>query len=148
MILVEHILDTARKRLAILSLKSLAADAAGILMNPNTPLALVCDGEGITVGVISRTDVLKVLASTRGDALATCADAMMTRSVFSCRLHQPLQQVWETMSTRSLRCVPILDDDGRPQGVIHARDVASALLEEVESEELLLRDYVLGIGYQ
>jgi CBS domain-containing protein len=52
------------------------------------------------------------------------------------------------MNARSLRCVPILDDSGRPHGVVHARDLVCALLEEVKEEEALLRDYVLGVGYQ
>ena len=148
MMLVEHILDTGRKRLAILGRNSLAEDAAKILTNPSMPLVLVCDTDGIAVGLITRTDALRVLANARGDALATRADAMMNRCVFSCRADQPLQKVWEGMSARSLRCAPVLDSDGRPLGVLHARDVASALLEEVTNEELQLRDYVLGIGYQ
>jgi hypothetical protein len=34
------------------------------------------------------------------------------------------------------------------KGVVHARDVGSALLDEVTQKEVLLRDYVLGVGYQ
>ncbi len=98
--------------------------------------------------MISRTDVVKVLVGATGNALNTSAEAMMTRCVLSCHTSQPLQDVWKTMNDRSLRCAPILDRDGRPQGVLHARDLASALLEDVTYEELLLRDYVLGIGYQ
>jgi CBS domain-containing protein len=52
------------------------------------------------------------------------------------------------MNARSVRSIPVLDDSGRPQGIVHARDLARTLLEEVDEEELLLRDYVLGIGYQ
>ncbi len=148
MMLVEHILDSARKRLATLSPESRVCDAAEILMNSETPLAVVCDADGIAVGVISRTDVVKVLVGARVDALSTNAGAMMTRCVLSCQTHQPLQEVWNLMSARSLRCAPVLDADGRPRGVIHARDLASALLEDVTYEETLLRDYVLGIGYQ
>jgi CBS domain-containing protein len=148
MMLIEHILEPARKRLAILRRESRLADAAAILMNGDTPLAVVCDGDGVAVGVISRTDIVKVLVGAKSDAFSTCADAMMTTSVLSFRLDQPLQDVWQSMSARSLRCAPILDHDGRPQGVVHARDLATALLEDVTYEELLLRDYVLGIGYQ
>jgi hypothetical protein len=32
--------------------------------------------------------------------------------------------------------------------VLHARDVAMALIDEVNGEEVLLRDYVMGVGYQ
>jgi CBS domain-containing protein len=148
MMLVEHMLNTARERLATLSRESVICDAAAILMNSDTPLAVVCDGEGIAVGVISRTDVLKALVGPRGNALSTSAEAMMTGCVFSCRAHQPLQDVWKIMGDRALRCAPVLDSTGRPIGVLHARDVASALIEEVTYEELLLRDYVLGVGYQ
>jgi CBS domain-containing protein len=72
----------------------------------------------------------------------------MTKPVVSCRVEQPLQEVWTIMTARSLRCAPILDHEGRPQGVVHARDVALALLDEETHEEELLRDYVMGIGYQ
>ncbi len=72
----------------------------------------------------------------------------MTRLVFSCDANQTLQFVWTSMSAHSLRCAPVLDTDSKPQGVVHAREIVLALLDEVTHEELLLRDYVLGIGYQ
>jgi CBS domain-containing protein len=148
MILVQHILAAALGRLAVLSRGSLVCDAAAMLTKSNTPLVVVCDVEGVAVGVISRTDVVKVFTRASVDAFDTRADAMMTTPFLSCRGHQPLQQVWDLINTRSLRCLPVLDDGGRPQGVLHARDIASALIEDVTNEEGVLRDYVLGIGYQ
>jgi CBS domain-containing protein len=148
MILVQHILEDARRRLAVLSQAASVSDAAGILVNPNTPLAVVCDREGVAVGVVSRTDIIKVLASTKVDASKMNTGAIMTNRVLSCHADHTLQRVWETMNARSLRCVPILDDSGRPEGIVHARDLARALLDEVTQEEVLLRDYVLGVGYQ
>ena len=72
----------------------------------------------------------------------------MTKPLLSCHVDEDLQQVWAVMNTRILQAAPILDDDGRAQGVLHARDVAIALLDEVNYEELLLRNYVMGVGYQ
>jgi CBS domain-containing protein len=146
--LVKHILDAARGRLAVLSEKALVPDAAQILANPKTQLVVVCDQEGIAVGVISRTDIIKLLARAGTAACETNAGVIMTKPIVSCRVEQPLQEVWTIMTARSLRCAPILDDEGRPQGVVHARDVALALLDEETHEEELLRDYVMGIGYQ
>jgi CBS domain-containing protein len=148
MALVLHILEAARRRLAVLSREASLFDAAEILANPNTPLAVVCDSEGIAAGVITRSDLVKVLATARVDASGLTADAIMAIPMLSCRLDDPLQQVWAIMNSRNLRSVPILDNDGRPQGVVYARDVASALLDEVTHEEVLLRDYVMGVGYQ
>jgi CBS domain-containing protein len=147
MILVKHILDSARKRLAVLSREASLFDAARILANRDTPLVVVCDSDGIAVGVISSSHVIKVLATAGVDALGFNAGAIMAKPVLSC-LDEALQQVWAVMNSRTLPCAPILDDDGRAQGVVHARDVAIALLDEVNYEEVLLRDYVMGVGYQ
>ena len=148
MALVKHILDAARGRLAVLSEKALVPDAAQILANANTPLVVVCDKEGIAVGVVSRTDIIKLLASAGTAACDMKAGAIMTKRIVSCHVDQPLQQVWTVLSTRSLRCAPILDEVGRPQGIVHGHDLVRALLDEETHEEELLRDYVMGIGYQ
>jgi CBS domain-containing protein len=148
MILVQHILEDARKRLAVLSREAPVSEAAEILANQNMPLVVVCDSEGTAVGVVSRGDIVRVLACAKADAHKMTTGATMTTSVLSCHVDQTLRQVWETMNARSLRSVPIFDDSGRPQGVVHARDLARALLDEVNEEEISLRDYVLGIGYQ
>lgn len=148
MVLVKHILESAQRRLALLTGEASLCDAAEILANPTTPLAVVCDSEGGAAGVISRGDVVKVVATAGVGAWRLNAGAMMTKPVLSCHIDHPLQQVWETMTSRSLRAIPVLDDAGRPLGVVHARDVATALLDELGRDETLLRDYFLGIGYQ
>ena len=148
MILVKHILEAARKRLAVLSREASLFDAARILTNRDTPLVVVCDGDGIAVGVISSSHVVNLLATAGADALGFNAGAIMTKPLLSCHVDEALEQVWAVMNSRTLPCAPLLDDDGRAQGVVHARDVAIALLDEVNYEELLLRNYVMGVGYQ
>jgi CBS domain-containing protein len=147
-ILVKHILDAAQKRLAALTREASIFDAAQILANRDTPLVVVCDNDGIAVGVISSSHVIKLLATAGADALGFNAGAIMTKPVLSCHVDETLQQVWAVMNSLTLPCAPILDNDGRAQGVLHARDVAIALLDEVNYEEVLLRDYVMGVGYQ
>jgi CBS domain-containing protein len=148
MILVKHILETAQKRLAVLSLEASLFDAARILKNRDTPLVVVCDSNGVAVGVIASGHILNALATAGADALSLNAGAIMTKPLLSCRPDEYLQQVWGAMTARTLPCAPILDDDGRVQGVLHARDVALALIDEVNYDEVLLRDYVMGVGYQ
>lgn len=146
--LIQNILEAARKRLALLDREDSICKAAALLSNPDTPLVVVCDGSGPAVGVISRSDIVKLLAQAGADAPGASAGAVMTTVVLSCHVDQPLKDVWTTLSARSYRCVPILDNAGRPLGVVHARDLAVAMLDEVTYEEALLRDYVLGVGYQ
>lgn len=148
MILVKHILEAAQKRLAVLNREASLFDAARVLANRDTPLVVVCDSEGIAVGVVSSSHIINVLATTGADALGLNVGAIMTKPMLTCHAEEALQQVWAVMNSRTLPCAPILDDDRRAQGVLHARDVAIALLEEVNYEEVLLRDYVMGVGYQ
>ena len=150
MILVKHLLEPARKRLAVLSLEASICDVAQILANQDThtPLVVVCDSDGIAVGVIAPIHIVHILASAGVDALSFNAGAIMTKPALTCHIDEALEQVWAVMNSRTLPCAPILDDDGRPQGVLFARDVAIALIDEVNYDEKLLRDYVMGVGYQ
>ena len=51
------------------------------------------------------------------------------------------------MKEHKLKNIPIVDQDYRPIGVLHVRDILQVLLEESQDEESMLRDYVMGIGY-
>ena len=148
MVLVKHILEAARKRMAVLSREASLFDAARILANRDTPLVIVCDSDGVAVGVISSNHVINVLATAGVEALYFNASAIMTKPVLSCRVDENLQQIWAVMNSRTLPCAPIVDDGGRAQGVLHARDVAIALIDEANYGDVLLRDYVMGVGYQ
>jgi CBS domain-containing protein len=71
----------------------------------------------------------------------------MTRTAILCHPGDPLHEVWSVMKERRLKSIPIVDQDVRPLGVLNARDAFEALLEEVEYEEILLREYVMWVGY-
>ena len=148
MVLVRHILEDARKRLAVLRSDASVAEAAGILTNPDTPLIIVCDSAGMAVGVMSKSNIVKALAGAHAAAVKMTVGEVMTTSVLSCHVEHTLQLVWDSMNLRTVRSVPVLNDAGRPEGIVHARDLARRLLNEIDEEEVLLRDYVLGIGYQ
>jgi CBS domain-containing protein len=148
MVLVHHVLEEARRRLAVLPLEASIVDAARILARADTPLVIVCDDDGCAVGVVSKTDLVSFFTRSTEHGLDERAGDIMSRSVLSCHVTQTLQFVWGQMSARRVRCVPVLDNMRKPLGVLSARDLAGALFDEVTNEEVLLRDYVLGIGYQ
>ena len=75
------------------------------------------------------------------------ASLAMTRDVVVCRPDDLLEDVWKRMKERKLKNIPVVDQDSRPLGVLHARDILQVLLEESRDEESMLRDYVMGVGY-
>jgi hypothetical protein len=52
------------------------------------------------------------------------------------------------MKESGLKRIPVLDRARRPIGIIYARDALQILLGEVQNEGELLRDYIMGVGYQ
>ena len=75
------------------------------------------------------------------------AAAAMTRDLTYCHPSDMLKDVLSIMKERGVVHIPIVDQDSRPAGVVNARDALQALLVEADDEGLLLRDYIMGIGY-
>jgi CBS domain-containing protein len=141
-------LPAARNRLVTIRDNALLIDAAKLLCDYNSDFVTVCSFEGLLAGVITKTDVVRQISQCQGAACVAAASAVMTRTVVFCRPGDALQEVWSIMKERRLKNVPIVDQDIRPLGVLNARAALEALLEEVEHEESLLRDYVMTVGYQ
>ena len=147
MIRVDRILPAGRKRLITIRDEAPLMDAAKLLREPDADLVVVCNADERMVGVISKTDVVRQISQWRESEFVAAASTVMTRTVVSFRPDDLLQDVWTMMKHRRLKNVPILDQDSRPIAVLNARDVLEALLEEIEHEEMLLRDYVMNIGH-
>jgi CBS domain-containing protein len=110
---VKNVLEAAQRRLATVSREASLVDAAQVLANPNTPLAVVCDSDGMAVGVIAPGHIVKALASAGAHACGFSAGTIMSKPVLTCHVDDTLQQVWAVMNSRTLQCAPILDSDGR-----------------------------------
>jgi len=148
MILVETIMPVARQRLVTIGDNAPLAEAAKFLDGRHINLVVVCDKRGAMVGVITRTDVVRQVSLCLGSGCTAPATTVMTKDVIYCRPNDSLEDVWSIMKERKLLHVPIVGEDLRPLGVINARDALLALLEGSEYESSLMRDYVMGIGYQ
>jgi CBS domain-containing protein len=144
--LVERLLTPARARLVTIADDAPMIEAAKLL-RAGTDLVVVCGSAGLLVGVITKTDVVGQISRCQGASCTTAASLVMTRDVLLCRTGDWLRDVWARMKERSLKNIPVVDQDSRPLGVLNARDALQVLLEEVQDEEALLRDYVMGVGY-
>ena len=144
---VHRLLADARERLVTVDVRASFLEAATPLQS-GTDLVVVCGPEGALAGVITKTDVLRQIASRQESCFASTASAVMTRRVVLCRPEDALQHVWERIKAGNFKNLPITNEDGRPIGVLSAREVLHKLLDEAEDEEALLRDYVMGVGYQ
>jgi CBS domain-containing protein len=146
MTLVERLLTVASARLVSIKDNVPLIEAARLL-RAGTDIIVVCDPDGVMAGVITKTDVVGQISHCLGASCRTPASIVMTRGVIACRPGDWLKDVWSIMKEHQLKNIPVTGPDARPLGVLNARDALQALLQEVEDEDVLLRDYVMGIGY-
>jgi cellobiose phosphorylase/CBS domain-containing protein len=146
-VFVKQLLPAARARLVTIAGDVSLLEAARLL-RAGTDLVVVCGPAGVVVGVITKTDVVARISECGGAACTTAAALAVSADVLLCAPEDLVQDVWSKMKARGLKNIPVASADGRPLGVLNARDVLGALLHGVKEEESLLREYVMGIGYR
>ena len=144
---VEKILPAARERLVTVGEDAGLVEAARRLSGPDATLIVVCDEHSAMRGVVSKTDVVNRTSHCGGASCTRPVASVMTREIVSFRPGDALREVWTGMKGRGLKHVPVADAEGRAVGILSARAVMEALVEETEQEEELLRDYVMCVGY-
>ena len=145
--IVDRLLAAARERLVMIASDAPLTAAAALLRDLDKDIVVVHDPEGRLAGIITKTDIVRQISRCQGAACMTAASAVMTQAVVFCRPSDLLREVWIVMKERHLKNIPILDQQSRPLGVLNARDALEALLEEIQYEEVLLREYVTCVGY-
>lgn len=144
---VEQMLLRAGERLAVLDASGSVRDAADLMAQPATDLVIVCR-DGAVVGVVTKTDIVVQISRNPGSDLSAPVDSIMRRDVATCRSSDPLSDVLRAMKERGFHRIPVVDDQHSPVGIVYARDALQCLLEEVEIDDELLRDFITGVGYR
>ena len=138
----------ARSRLLTVLANSPLVEVAALLSSAQVSVVVVCDDAGSPLGTITETDLIKRLGLGQADFFTTGAGEVMTRAFAPCAPEDLLSDVLAAMQERGLIHVLVVDSDNKLLGVVNARDGLRALLAAGNHEEELLRNYVMGIGYQ
>jgi CBS domain-containing protein len=89
------------------------------------------------VGIFTERDLVNRALPVRGWAKARI-DKFMTKAPEALRARDPVAYAVNKMSVGGFRHVPIVDDSGRPQGIVSARDVLDFVVELCPEEILNL----------
>jgi CBS domain-containing protein len=146
--LMSSVDGVARARLLTVGPDALLAEVAALLSGAQISVVVVCDAAGAAIGVITETILVRRLGLGQADFFMTRAGDVMTPEFTACAPDDLLSDVLAMMHTRGLIHVVLLGADKRPLGVLNARDGLRVLLAAGNHEEALLRNYVMGIGYQ
>ena len=97
---------------------------------------LVIDEHKKLSGVLSDRDLLRALSPYVGSAAETARDLatlnkrvhqIMTRHPFTLRPHSGIAEAANLLLKNRISCVPIVDDDFKPVGIVSWRDLLRAL---------------------
>ena len=147
-LLVSSLETMAGSRLFTVSADALIVEVASRLSSAQISLVVVCDAAGAAVGIITETILVRRLGLGQADFFTTHAGDVMTQDFTTCAPQELLSDVLATMHTRGLIHVVLMGADRKPTGILNTRDGLRALLAAGNYEETLLRNYVMGIGYQ
>ena len=104
--------------------------------------AVVVSQDGKRVdGIISERDVVRGLAAHGAELLAMRIDKLMIRDVLTCAPADSVKDVMQTMTSRRVRHLPVVEK-GKMVGVVSIGDVVKDRLQDVEMEARVLRDYI------
>jgi CBS domain-containing protein len=87
----------------------------------NLPLV---DDDGKLTGMITRTDLYRVVADAR--SLSGRASEIATRQITTLRADQPLREALRVLRRKRIKHAPVIDSAGKPVGMFSYLDVALA----------------------
>lgn len=144
--LVRHMQSVTSSRLTTADLHTGLRAAALLFARQGVGLVVICDSDGHATGVLSKSDLVRHLATSKSNEASVTA--LMSKPIVACAPDDDLQSVWQMMTQRSLQNIPVLDGGAKPIGILDIRDALKALMEQEVIQEHMLADYIAGIGYR
>jgi CBS domain-containing protein len=103
--------------------------------------AVLVMSDGRVEGILSERDIVRVLGERGARVLDEPVSAVMTRKVVSCRQSDTVASIMEMMTLGKFRHLPVVED-GKVVGLISIGDIVKRRVNEFESEQEALRDYI------
>ena len=96
-------------------------------------------------GIISERDIVKELAKNENmDYSILFVHQLMTKKVICCESDVLSDKLMELMTKNKVRHIPIVDKNNHPIGIVSIGDVVNRLIEKIEYENKMLKDFVSG----
>jgi CBS domain-containing protein len=120
--------------------KTTVEEAARLMKKHNVGAVMIVDAEDRLVGIFTERDALFRVTAERRDPHTTRVATVMTRSPKTIDPEKPFNNALFMMYEGGFRHVPVVED-GRPLGMISARDALGPEFQEF-GEEMLNREHI------
>jgi len=137
---VRSILNTKGHQIMSVEPDAKLAVAVKLLGEKKIGAALVMNQTRLE-GILSERDIVRVLGERGAAVLEEPVSNVMTRKVVSCKETDTVAEIMEMMTTGKFRHLPVLDN-GKVVGLISIGDIVKRRVQEYESEQEALKDYI------
>ena len=138
---IRSILDSKGHNVESIQPGAKLSDAVKLLGEKKIGAVLVLNVAGHIEGILSERDIVRVLSERGAAVLEEPVSAVMTRKVVSCRSSDTVAALMEMMTIGKFRHLPVVED-GKVVGLISIGDIVKRRVQEYESEQEALRDYI------
>lgn len=138
---VERILADKGRNVVTVGPELTLGQVAEILSSKRIGAAVVVDGAGAVLGIVTERDVVRAVGERGASALPTSVTDEMTARVVTCRSDAAIDDIMALMTSGKFRHVPVVEA-GRLEGIVSIGDVVKHRLAEIEAEHKAMRDYI------
>jgi CBS domain-containing protein len=121
----KHVI-TASENLTVL-------DAAKEMRNKNVGSIVVIDFEKKPIGMVSDRDIVVKVTAQGKDPTSTFLKDVMSKQTVVLRQDQGVFEATKLMSEKGIRRIPVVDSNGKLEGIVCLDDLIMLFAEEVEN---------------
>jgi CBS domain-containing protein len=107
------------------------ADALALMRNHRIGCVLVTDEQGLLKGIVTERDLLQKVALETPDLDACPVKYLMSAAPESSKPDHPLGYAIQRMIVSDIRYLPLVDDSGRPNGIVSSRDIIAYIAKNL-----------------
>jgi len=118
-------------------------DAAVMMNDKRIGALLVVEGDTLQ-GIFTERDILRRVVAEKKDPAATAVGQVMTRELICCPPDTPVAQSRMIFRDKRIRHLPVVDEKGKPLGVMSIGDANAWAMDNQEAEIHYLQEYLYG----
>ena len=107
------------------------AEALMLMRNHRIGCVLVTDEQGLLKGIVTERDLLQKVALETPDLDACPVKDLMSAAPESSKPDHPLGYAIQRMIVSDIRYLPLVDDSGRPNGIVSSRDIIAYIAKNL-----------------
>lgn len=139
----DDILERKGHDIITISSTSTVREASDMLAEKNIGSLVVTTPNEELIGVLSERDIVHALAAEGGNSLHLTVRDIIDQVPETCSPDDDVKDLIAFVTRKRVRHLPV-QDDGSLVGIISVGDLLKTRLEEMETEQRVLRDRLMG----